>query len=87
VNNPLDVGKKKIIITLNLDLLCCAIFALVNWGSSRAWIGAYFLGHIEKTMIHHKLSLSLKSFGHFQNFLGPMGIKYLNTGLVDSIIK
>ena len=28
-------------------------FALVNWGSSSAWIGAYFLGRIEKTMIHH----------------------------------
>ena len=23
-------------------------FALVNWGSSSAWIGAYFLGRVEK---------------------------------------
>ena len=40
-------------------------FALVNWGSSSAWIGAYFLGRIEKTMIHHKLLCSLKSVGLF----------------------
>jgi hypothetical protein len=38
-------------------------FALVNWGSSSAWIG-----HIEKTMIHHKFLCSLKSLGHFQCF-------------------
>jgi len=43
-------------------------FALVNWGSSSAWIGAYFLGHIEKTMIHYKLLRFLKSLGHFQCF-------------------
>jgi len=41
-------------------------FALVNWGSSSAWIGAYFLDCIEKTMIHHKLLRSLKSLGHLQ---------------------
>jgi len=40
-------------------------FALVNWGSSSAWIGAYFLGCIEKTMIHHKLLHSLKGLGLF----------------------
>ena len=43
-------------------------FALVNWGSSSSWIGTYFLGHIEKTMIHPKLLRSLKSFGRFQCF-------------------
>jgi len=43
-------------------------FALVNWGSSSAWIGAYCLGHIEKTMVHHKLLCSLRSLGHFQCF-------------------
>jgi len=43
-------------------------FALVIWGSSSAWIGAYFLGRIEKTMIHHKLLRSFKSLGHFQCF-------------------
>jgi len=48
VNNPSDVGEKRIIIALNLDLLCCAFFALVNWGFSSAWIGAYFLGRVEK---------------------------------------
>ena len=40
-------------------------FALVNWGSSSAWIDAYFLGHIGKTMIRHRLSHSLKSWGLF----------------------
>ena len=45
--------------------LPCFLFALVNWGSSSAWIGAYFLGHIEKTMIHHKLLHSLKNLGLF----------------------
>ena len=40
-------------------------FALVNWGSSSAWIGAYFLGRIEKTMIYHKLLCSLKVLGLF----------------------
>jgi len=36
-------------------------FALANWSSYRAWIGACFLGCIEKkkTMIHHKLLRSL----------------------------
>ena len=43
-------------------------FALVNWGSSSAWIGAYFLGRIEKTMIHIKLLRSIKSLGRFQCF-------------------
>ena len=43
-------------------------FALVNWGSSSVWIGTYFLGRIEKTMIYHKLLHSLKSLGHFQWF-------------------
>jgi len=43
-------------------------FVLVNWGSSSAWIGAYFLGRIEKTMIHHKLLRSLKSLGCFHCF-------------------
>jgi len=44
-------------------------FALMNWGSSSAWIGAYFLVRIEeKTMIRHKLLRSLKSLGRFQCF-------------------
>jgi len=44
-------------------------FALVNGGSSSAWIGAFFLGHIEKkTMIHHELLCSLKRLGRFQCF-------------------
>jgi len=38
---------------------------LVNWGCSSPWIGAYFLGCIEKTMIRHKLLHSLKSLGLF----------------------
>ena len=41
-------------------------FDLVNWGSFSAWIGIYFLGRIEKTVIHHKLLCSLKSLGHFE---------------------
>jgi len=40
----------------------------VNWGSSSAWIGAYFVGRIEKTMIHQKLLRSIKSLGRFQCF-------------------
>ena len=35
-------------------------FALVNVGSSSAQIGAYFVGCIEKTVIHRKLLRSLK---------------------------
>ena len=42
-------------------------FTSVNWGSSSAWIGAYFLGRIEKkTVIRHKLVHFLKSWGLFQ---------------------
>ena len=55
-------------IYLNLDLLCHFFLALVNWGSSSAWIGTYFLGPIEKTMIHRKLLRSLRSLGRFQCF-------------------
>ena len=40
-------------------------FALVNWGSSSAWIGVYFLGRIEKIMINHKFLCSLKDLGRF----------------------
>jgi len=40
-------------------------FTLVNWGSSSAWIGTYFLGHIEKTMIHHTLLRSVQGLGLF----------------------
>jgi len=40
----------------------------VNWGSSNAWIGVYYLGGIEKTMIHQKLLLSLKHLDHFHCF-------------------
>jgi len=61
VNNPSDVGGRgDIIIASNLN--CCAVlcFAFVNWGSSSAWIGAYFLSRTEKTMIHYKLLRSLK---------------------------
>ena len=49
VNNPSDVEKK--ISSLLYIWICSAAlsFALVNWGSSSAWIGAYFLGRIEKT--------------------------------------
>jgi hypothetical protein len=54
VNNPSDV-EKKIIIVLNLVFLCHASFALVNWDPSSAWIGAYFLGHIKKNLIHHTI--------------------------------
>jgi len=43
-------------------------FTLVNWGSSSAWSGTYFLGHIEKTMIHHKLLRSLQGLGSFHCF-------------------
>ena len=43
-------------------------FALVNRDSSSAWIGAYFLGRIEKTTIHHKLLRPLKCLGRFQCF-------------------
>ena len=64
MNKPSDVVK-KIIISFNLDLHCRAFFALVKWGSSRAWIGPYFMGCIEKSMIHHKLLCSLKSLVHF----------------------
>jgi len=34
--------------------------ALAIWGSSSTWIEAYFLGRIEKTMIHQTLLLSQK---------------------------
>jgi hypothetical protein len=64
----LDVGEIKIIITLNLDLLCCAIFALVNWGSSRAWIGAYFLGRIEKNHDSSQVITLSEKFGSFSLF-------------------
>jgi len=37
----------------------------VNWGSSSAWIGVYFLDRIEKTTIHHKLLRSVKCVGFF----------------------
>ena len=67
MNNLFDV-EKMITIALNLDLLCRAFFALVNWGSSSAWIGAYFLGRIEKTVINHKLLRSVKRLGRFQSF-------------------
>ena len=41
-------------------------FALVNWGSYGAWIGAYILGRIKrKNMIHHKLLRFLKCLGLF----------------------
>jgi len=40
----------------------------VNWGSSSAWIGAYFLGRIENIMIHPKLLHSVKSLDSFQCF-------------------
>jgi hypothetical protein len=43
VNNPSDV-ERTIRIAFNLDLLCCAFFALVNWSSSGEEIGAHFLG-------------------------------------------
>jgi len=44
-------------------------FTLVNWGSASAWIGAYFLGRIEKkTMIRHKLLRFIKSLGRLQCF-------------------
>ena len=43
-------------------------FALVNWGSSSAWFGTYFLGCIEKSMIHHKSLCSVKSLDCFQCF-------------------
>jgi len=58
------MSKKTIIIALNLDLSAVLSFALVNWGSSSAWIGAYFLGLIVKTMINHTLLRSLKTLGH-----------------------
>jgi len=59
VNNPSDV-EKTIIFALNLDLLCLAFFCLGELGLFSAWIGAYFLGRIEKTMIHHRLLRFLK---------------------------
>jgi hypothetical protein len=43
-------------------------FALVNWGSSSAWIGAYFLGRIKKTLIQYKLIPSVNGFDSFQCF-------------------
>jgi hypothetical protein len=66
VNNPSDVGKNDhYCFKFGFALPCRA---LVNWGSSSAWIGTYFLGHIEKTLMHHKLLQSQKSLGHFQCF-------------------
>jgi len=56
--------KKTIINALNLDLLCRAFtFSLVNWGSSSAWIGAYFLLRIEKKknpIIRHVITFTKK---------------------------
>ena len=61
--------EKRIIIALNLDLLCRAFFCLgelelfqcVDW---RLISGSYW----KETMIHHKLLHSLKSVGYFQCF-------------------
>jgi hypothetical protein len=52
-------------------------FALVNWGSSSAWIGAYFLGRVEKTMINHKLLRSVKSLDLFNV------LKYVSTNIIQ----
>jgi hypothetical protein len=43
-------------------------FALVNWGSSSAWIGAYFLGHIKKNHDSSQAITFSKKFGSFSVF-------------------
>jgi hypothetical protein len=47
VKNPSDVKKRSTLLYIGI---CSSVlsFALMNWGSSSAWIGTYFLGHIEK---------------------------------------
>ena len=46
-------------------------FALVNWGSSSAWIGAYFLSRIEKEHDSSQVITFSKMFGSF-SMLGRM---------------
>ena len=67
VNNPSDVKKKKkIIIALNLDLLCRAFFCLGELGLFQCMDWRLLSGSIWKTVIQHKLFCSLKSLGRFQ---------------------
>jgi len=77
MNNPSDVEKKKIIIALNLDLLCCAFFCLSELGlfqciDWRLLSGSYWKNHDSSQVI--MFSKTFDSFSMFWRMSAQMFI-------------